>query len=126
MILSIPICYLHPPVMVPQPSLPPQTKGIMMQILVQDPGTPLSPPTVGTSGIIGGRRNNKYPTSPLPPRVQPPCALCERDMHPTNRCPTLPMLRNLIQLPRATTSLTTPPSMSNTTMESSTVGNKGL
>jgi hypothetical protein len=30
MVLSIPIWYLHPPVMVPQPSLPPQSEGIPM------------------------------------------------------------------------------------------------
>jgi hypothetical protein len=46
--------------------------------------------------------------------------------HPTNRCPTLPELRNLIQLPRETTLLTTPPSASTATPESSIAGNKGL
>jgi hypothetical protein len=32
MVLSILVWYLHPPAMVPQPSLPPQTEGIPMQI----------------------------------------------------------------------------------------------
>jgi hypothetical protein len=55
MVLSIPVWYLHPPVMVPQPSLPPQIEGIPMQILVQAPTTPPSPPTIGTTATVGGR-----------------------------------------------------------------------
>jgi hypothetical protein len=53
-------------------------------------------------------------------------ALCEREGHPTNRCPTLPELCNMIQLPRETTLLATPPSTSTATTESSTARNKGL
>jgi hypothetical protein len=97
-----------------------------MQIPVQAPATPPSPPTASTTATVGGRRKKKEPTTPLPPRVQPPCTLCEREGHPTNRCPTLPELHNLIQLPRATTSLTTSPSTSSTTTTSSTTGSKGL
>jgi len=99
MVLSIPILYLHPPMMVPYPSLPPHPKEISMHILVQDPTTPPSPPTFGTITNVGGRRNKKDPIAPLPPQVQTPCTLSEREGHPTNICPTLPELRNLIELP---------------------------
>jgi hypothetical protein len=126
MVLTIPVWYLHPPAMVPQPSLPPQSEGIPMQIPVLTLATPPSPPISSTTATAGGRRKKKEPTAPLPPRVQPPCALCEREGHPTNRCPSLPELRNLIQLPRATTSLTASPSTSSTTTMSPTTGSKGL
>jgi hypothetical protein len=126
MVLAIPVWYLHPPTMVPQPSLPPQSEGIPMQIPVLTPATPPSPPIASTTATVGGRWKKKEPTAPLPPRVQPPCTLCEREGHPTNRCPSLPELRNLIQLPRATTSLTTSPSTSSTTTTSPTIGSKGL
>jgi hypothetical protein len=44
MVLTIPVWYLHPPAMVPQPSLPPQSEGIPMQIPVLTPGhTTLTP-----------------------------------------------------------------------------------
>jgi hypothetical protein len=97
-----------------------------MQIPVQALTTPPSPPTASTTATTGGRRKKKDPTTPLPPRVQPPCTLCEREGHPTNRCPTLPELHNLIQLPRETTLLVTSPSTSSTTTMSSTTGSKGL
>jgi hypothetical protein len=84
------------------------------------------PPIVGTTVIFGGIRKKKEPTNPLPPQVQPLCALCEREGHPTNRCPTLSELRNLIQIPRATTFLATSPSTSSDTTTSSTIGSKGL
>jgi hypothetical protein len=61
-----------------------------------------------------------------PARAQPPCALCEREGHPTNRCPTLLELRNLIQLPKATPLLATPQSTSTVTTDSSTTRKKGL
>jgi hypothetical protein len=126
MVLTIPVWYLHPPTMVPQPSLPPQSEGIPMQIPVLTPTTPPSPPISSTTATAGGRWKKKEPTTPLPPRVQPPCTLCEREGHPTNRCPSLPELHNLIQLPRATTSLITSPSTPSTTTTSPTTGSKGL
>jgi transposase-like protein len=97
-----------------------------MHISVQFPSTPL--PTLASSNTttIGGRRRKNEPTTPLPPRAQPSCALCEREGNPTKRCPTLPELRNMIQLSRETTFLTTPPSTSTTTMKSSNTHNKGL
>jgi hypothetical protein len=67
MVLSIPVWYLHPPEMVPQPSLPPQTEGIPMQIPVLTPTAPPSPPLTSTTTTAGGRRKNKDPTAPLPP-----------------------------------------------------------
>jgi hypothetical protein len=44
MVLAIPVWYLHPPEMVPQPSLPPQSEGILMQIPVLTLAMPPSPP----------------------------------------------------------------------------------
>jgi hypothetical protein len=126
MVLSILVSYLHPPVMVPQPSIPPHSEGIPMHILVLAPTTPPSPPILSTTAMTGGRQEKKEPTTPLPPRVQPPCALCEREGHPTNRCPSLLELRNLIQIPQATTSLIASPSTSSTTTTSSTIGSKGI
>jgi hypothetical protein len=70
-----------------------------MNILVLTPTIPPSPPLAGTTAIAGRRRKKKEPTTPLPPRVQPPRALCKREGHPTNKCPSLPKLHNLIQLP---------------------------
>jgi hypothetical protein len=126
MVLSILVWYLHPPEMVPQPSLPPQTEGIPMQIPVLTLTTPPSPPLANTTATAGGRWKKKDPTTPLPPRVQPPCALCEKEGHPTNRCPSLPELRNLIQLPRATTPLVASSNTPSTTTASPTTGSKGL
>jgi hypothetical protein len=126
MVLAIPVWYLHPPTMVPQPSLPPQTEGVPMQIPIPTPEATPSPPLANATATAGGRRKKKEPIAPLPPRIQPPCALCEKEGHPTNRCPSLPELRNLIQLPRATTSPMASSSTPNTTTMSSTTGNKGL
>jgi hypothetical protein len=44
MVLEIPVWYLHPPEMVPQPSLPPQTEGVPMQIPIPTPEATPSPP----------------------------------------------------------------------------------
>jgi hypothetical protein len=85
-----------------------------------------SPPLMNTTTTTRGRQKNKYPTAPLPPRIQPPCALYEKEVHPTNRCPYLPMLHNLIQLPLATTSFVIPPSTPSTSITSHTIGSKGL
>jgi hypothetical protein len=123
MVLEIPVWYLHPPEMVPQPSLPPQIEGILMQIPILTPIPPPSPPPTSTITTAGGRWKNKDPTAPLPPRVQPPCALCNKYGHPTNKCPSLPELRNLIQLPWAMTPLVT---SSSTTTASPNTGSKGL
>jgi hypothetical protein len=40
MVLEIPVWYLHPPEVVPQPSLPPQKEGIPMSIPILTPTTP--------------------------------------------------------------------------------------
>jgi hypothetical protein len=85
--------------MVPQPSLPPQTEGVPMQIPIPTPEATPSPPLANATATDGGRQKNKEPIAPLPYRIQPPCALCEKDIHPTNKYPSLLELRNLIQLP---------------------------
>jgi hypothetical protein len=123
MVLEIPVWYLHPPAMVPQPSLPPQTEGISMQIPVPTPTAPPTPPLTSTTATAGGRQKNKEPTAPLPPHVQPPFALCEKDGHPTNKCPSLPELRNLIQLNQAPSPLV---ASSSTAATSPNTSSKGL
>jgi hypothetical protein len=55
MVLEIPVWYLHPPEMVPQPSLPPQTEGILMQIPILTPTIPPTPPLTSTPATAGGR-----------------------------------------------------------------------
>jgi hypothetical protein len=97
-----------------------------MQIPVQAPATPPSPPIGGNTTTTRGRGRKNDPIAPLPPQAQPHFTLCEREGHPTNRCPTLPKLHNLIQLPKETPLLTTPPSTSVATTESSTTHKKGL
>jgi hypothetical protein len=67
MVLAIHIWHLHPPTMVPQPSLPPQSKGIPMQIPLLTPTTPPSPLIASTTATTGGRQKKKDPTTPLPP-----------------------------------------------------------
>jgi hypothetical protein len=122
MVLAIPIWYLHLPEMVPQPSLPPQTKGIPMTIPILTPTLPSTPPLTNLPAIAGGRRKNKEPTNPLPPCVQPPCALCEKYGHPTNKCPSLPELRNLIHLNQIPSSFVT---LASTVTTSSNKNTKG-
>jgi hypothetical protein len=62
------------------------------------------------------------PIAALPPRVQPPCALCEKYGHPTNKFPTLPELRNLIPLNQTPSPLTTVASTAATSPNSSSKG----
>jgi hypothetical protein len=126
MVLAIPVWYLHPPAMVPQPSLPYQSEGIPMQILVLTLATPPSPPLSSTTSTTGGGKKKKYPITPLPPLVQPPCAIYKREGHPTNRCPSLPELHNMIQLPRETPLLTASPNTLSTTTTPHMTGSKGL
>jgi hypothetical protein len=123
MVLAIPVWYLHPLEMVPQPSLPPQTEGIPMQIPTLTPTIPPTPPLTNLPATTGGRRNKKEPTTPLPPHVQPPCMLCEKDEHPTKKCSSLPDLRNLIQLNQTSSSLITYSSIVSISQNTS---NKGL
>jgi hypothetical protein len=92
MVLAIPIWYLHPPEIIPRPSLPPQIEGIPMTIPILTPTIPSTPPLTNLPATAGGRRKKKEPTALLPPRVQPPCALCEKDGQQTNNCPSLPEL----------------------------------
>jgi hypothetical protein len=54
MVLAILVWYLHPPEMVPQPSLPPQTKGIPMTIPILTPTIPSTPPLTKLPTIAGG------------------------------------------------------------------------
>jgi hypothetical protein len=118
MVLAIPVWYLHPPEMVPRPSLPPQ-EGFPMTIPILTPTTPIltNPPTTA-----GGRRQKKEPTAPLPPRIPPPCALCEKESHQTNNCSSLPELRNLIPLNPTPTKPATIASPPTTTQPSSSKG----
>jgi hypothetical protein len=110
MVLAIPVWYLHPPEMVPRPQA-----GLPMTIPVLTPNTPIAPilPTPLTPilptppATAGGRRAKKEPTTPRPPRIPPPCALCDREGHQTNNCPSLPELRNLIPPNPTPTPLTT-------------------
>jgi hypothetical protein len=120
-VLEIPLWYLHAPAMVPQPSLPPQIEGISMHIPILTANAPPSPPLASATTTARGRWKKKDPTTPLPPWVQPPCALCKKDGHPTNKCSSLPELRNLIQLPRVTT-----PLVASSNSPSTTIGGKGL
>jgi hypothetical protein len=55
MVFTILVWYLHPPMIVPQPSLPPQTKGIPMQIPILTSTTPPSPTLANTSAMVGGK-----------------------------------------------------------------------
>jgi hypothetical protein len=122
MVLAIPVWYLHPPEMVPQPSLPPQTKGIPMKIPILTPTIPSTPPLTTLPATAGGRRKKKEPTTPLPPCIQPPCVLCEKDGHQTNNFPYLLELRNLIPLNQTLSTLTTVASTAITTPHSSSKG----
>jgi hypothetical protein len=61
MVLALPVWYLHPPAMVPQP-----------------------PPITNPPATAGGWRKKKEPIAPLPPHIPPPCALCKKDRHPTH------------------------------------------
>jgi hypothetical protein len=119
MVLAIPVWYLHPPEMVPRPSLPPQKEGIPMTIPIL---TPTTPPLTNPPATAGGRRKKKEPTTPLPPCIPPPCALCEKEGHQTNNCPSLPELRNLIPLNHTPPTLATTASPATTTPPSSSKG----
>jgi hypothetical protein len=123
MVLEILVWYLNPPEMVPHPSLPPQTEGIPMTIPILTPTIPSTPPLTNLPATVGGRRKKKEPTTPLPPRVQPLCALCEKDGHPTNKFPSLPELCNLIPLNQTPSPLTI---VASTTAISPNASSKGL
>jgi hypothetical protein len=55
MVLAILVWYLHPPEMVPQPSLPPQIEGIPMTIPILTPTIPSTPPLTNLPATAGGR-----------------------------------------------------------------------
>jgi hypothetical protein len=118
MVLAILVWYLHPPEMVPWPSLPPQ-EGLPVMILVL---TPTTPPLTNLSDTARGRRKKKEPIDPLPPLIPPHCALCEKEGHQTNNCPSLPELRNLIPLNQTPTTPATTASPTTTTHPSSIKG----
>jgi hypothetical protein len=122
-VLEIPVWYLHPPEMVPQPSFPPQMEGIPMTIPILTPTIPSTPPLTNLPSTAKGRRKKKESTAPLPPCVQTPCALCEKDGHPTNKCPSLPELRNLIQPSQTPSPLAI---LASTTAISPNASSKGL
>jgi hypothetical protein len=84
--------------------------------------TPTTPPLTNPPATAGGRRKKKEPTTPLPPRIPPPCALCEKEGHQTNNCPSLPELRNLIPLNQTPPTLATTASPATTTPPSSSKG----
>jgi hypothetical protein len=115
MVLAIPVWYLHPPEMVPRPQA-----GLPMTILVLTPNAPTTPILPTPPATAGGRRAKKEPTTPLPPRIPPPCALCDKEGHQTNNCPSLPELQNLIPPNPTPTPLTT----TSTTQPSSSKGLK--
>jgi hypothetical protein len=120
MVLAILVWDLHPPEMVPRPSLSPQKEEIPMSIPIL---TPTTPPLTNPPAIAGGRRKKKESIAPLPPCIPPPCALCEKEGHPTNNCPSLPELQNLIPLNHTPPTLATIASPATTIPPSS---NKGL
>jgi hypothetical protein len=115
MVLAIPLWYLHPPEMVPRPQA-----RLPMTILVLTPNAPTTPILPTPPATAGGKRAKKEPTAPLPPCIPPPCALCDKEGHQTNNCPSLPELRNLIP-PNSTT---TPSITIATTQPSSSKGLK--
>jgi hypothetical protein len=118
MVLAILVWYLHPPEMVPRPSLPPQDE-LPMTIPVLTPTTPI---LINPLAIAGGRRKKKEPTAPLPPRIPPPCARCEKEGHQTNNFPSLPELQNLIPLNQNPTTPAATASPPTTTQPSSSKG----
>jgi hypothetical protein len=86
-----------------------------MTIPILTPTTPTTPilPTPPTT--TGGRRTKKEPTAPLPPRIPPPCTLCDKEGHQTSNYPSLLELQNLIPpnptpTPPITTAITQPSS----------------
>jgi hypothetical protein len=91
MVLEIPLWYLRSPEMVPRPQ-----EGLPMAIPILTTTTPTTPILPTPAATAGGRRKQKEPTAPHPPRIPPPCALCEKEGHQTNNYPSLPKLRNLI------------------------------
>jgi hypothetical protein len=107
MVLAIPVWYLHPPEMVPRPQ-----EGFPMAVPVLTPTSPTTPILPTPPATAGGRRKQKEPVAPRPPRIPPPCALCEKTGHQTNNCPSLPELRNLIPPnPTPTLPTTTAPNL---------------
>jgi hypothetical protein len=122
MVLVIPVWYLHPPEMVPRPSLPPQMEGIPMTIPIITPTIPPTPPLTTPPATARGRRKKKEPTAPLPPRIQLPCTLCEKDGHKTNNYPSLPELQNFIPLNQTPSTLATIASTATTSPHSSSKG----
>jgi hypothetical protein len=122
MVLAILVWYLHPPVMVPQPSLPPHIDGIPMMTPILNSTIPSTSPLTNLPAIAGGRRKKKESTAPPPPRIQTPCTLCEKDGHPTHKWPSLPELRNLIPLNQTPSLLATIASTTTTSPNSSSKG----
>jgi hypothetical protein len=122
MVLALPVWYLHPPAMVPQPPLPPQTEGIPMTIPILTPTIPSPHPITNPPATAGGRRKKKEPIAPLPPHIPPPCALCKKYGHPTHRCPSIPELRNPIPLNPTPSPLATIASTAATSPNSSSTG----
>jgi hypothetical protein len=113
--LAILVWYLHPLEMVPQPSLPPTTEGIPMTIPILTPTIPSTPPLTNLPATARGSRKKK--------ELAAPCTLCEKERHPTKKCPSLPELHNLIQPIQTPLPLTT---VTGTVTISSNRSSKGL
>jgi hypothetical protein len=60
-----------------------------MTIPVLTPTTYTTPILPTPPATTGGNRKKKEPTAPLPPRIPPPCALCDKEGHQTNNYPSL-------------------------------------
>jgi hypothetical protein len=116
MVLAIPVWYLHPPKMVPCPQ-----EGLPMMIPVLTPTPPTTPILPTPPATARGRRKKKEPNAPLPSCIPPPCALCEKEGHQTNNCPSLPELWNLIP-PNPTLSIPVTTASTTTTNPSSSKG----
>jgi hypothetical protein len=93
-----------------------------MMIPILTPTIRYTPPLTNLPATTEGRRKKKEPTTPLPPCVQPPCVLCDKDGHPTKKFPSLPTLHNLIPLNHTPSLLTTVASIASTSPNSSGKG----
>jgi hypothetical protein len=85
MVLAIPVWYLHPPEMVPQPSLPPQMEGIPMTIPILTPTIPSTPPLTNLLATAGGRERRRSPQLHFPHASNLlACYVRKMDTKPTN------------------------------------------
>jgi hypothetical protein len=85
MVLAILVWYLHPPEMVPQPSLPPQMEGIPMTIPIIILTIPSTPPlTTPPLPQLGAGERRKSPQLHFPHASNPlACYVRKMDTKPT-------------------------------------------